>query len=145
MKYTFHTYSLPDEKPITVTLKGLPNILNLMIQEELTNFGIITNTCIKINNENSLGATYKINLSAKFTHLRKIRYLFYSRVYWEKYTKRFFQCYRCQAFGHTSANCYKRPICVKCAQTHLTSECIKSPDTPTKCCNCSGDHPASYS
>jgi len=25
MKYTFHIYSLPDEKTITVTLKGLSN------------------------------------------------------------------------------------------------------------------------
>jgi len=92
MKYTFHTYSFPEEKIITVTLKGLPNVPNLSIQEELANFGIITNTSMQINNENSLYATYKINLSAKFTliQLRKIRYFFYSRVYWEKYinTKR---------------------------------------------------------
>jgi len=45
MKYTFHTYSLPEEKTITVTLKGLPNVPNLSIQEELANLGIITNTC----------------------------------------------------------------------------------------------------
>jgi len=59
-------------------------------------------------------------------------------------SKRILQCYRCQAFGHTSANCFKTPRCVKCAQSHLTSECAKTPDTPAKCCNCSGDHPASY-
>jgi len=87
MKYTFHTYSLPEEKTTTVTLKGLPNVSNLSIQEEIANFGIITNTCMQINNKNSLYATYKINPSAKFTliQLRKTRYLFYSRVYWEKY------------------------------------------------------------
>jgi len=33
---------------------------------------------------------------------------------------------------------------VKCAQSHLTSECAKIPDTPAKCCNCSEDYPASY-
>jgi len=79
--------------------------------------------------------------------LRKIRYLFYSRIYWDKFinTKKVLQCYCCQAFGHTSANCYKNPRCVKCAQSHLTSDCVKSPDIPVKCCNCSGDHPASYS
>jgi len=65
MKYSFHTYSLPEEKSITVTLKGLPNIPNLTIQEELANLGIIINTCIQINNERSLYATYKTNLSAK--------------------------------------------------------------------------------
>jgi len=54
------------------------------------------------------------------------------------------QCYRCQAFGYTSANCYKKPRCVKCAQSHLTSEYTKSPDIPAKCSKCSGDHPSSY-
>jgi len=33
---------------------------------------------------------------------------------------------------------------VKCAQSHLTSECAKIPDTSAKCCNCSGDPPASF-
>jgi len=148
MKYTFHTYSLPEEKTITVTLKGLPNIPNLSIKEELANLGIAINICTLINKENSLYATYKINLSAKFTltHLRKIRYLFHSRI-WEKYinSKKALQCYRCQAFGHTSANCYKNLRCVKCAQSHLTSECKKSSETSAKCCNCSGEHPASFS
>jgi len=77
MNFTFHTYSLPDEKSITVTLKGLPNISNLLIQEELKNHGITVNSCSPLNKENSLYATYKINLSAKYTlaQLRKIRYL----------------------------------------------------------------------
>jgi len=78
MKYNFHTYSLPEEKTVTMTLKGLPNIPNLEIQEELANLGITTNSCTQINREHSLYATYKINLSAKYTltQLRKIRYLF---------------------------------------------------------------------
>jgi len=42
-------------------------------------------------------------------------------------------------------NCFKKSRCVKCPQSHLTSECIKSSDTPAKCSNCSGNHPASYS
>jgi len=147
-KFTFHTYSLPNEKTITVTLKGLPNIPNLQIQEELALHGINVNTCIKINAENSLYATFKININAEhtLTHLRKIKYLYHSKVYWDKYinSKKILQCYRCQAFGHTSANCFKNPRCVKCAQSHLTSTCTKTPDTPAKCCNCSGDHPASF-
>jgi len=111
MNYTFHTYSLPNEKTLTVTLKGLPNIPDLSIQEELTQLGININTCTKINAQNSLYATYKIKLSAKYSlsQLRKIRYLFYSKIYWDKYIniKRILQCYRCQAFGHTSVNCFK--------------------------------------
>jgi len=33
-------------------------------------------------------------------------------------------------------------LCQVCTES---AECKKSPDTPTKYCNCSGDHPASYS
>jgi len=78
--FTFH--SLPDEKTITVTLKGLPNIPNLSIQKELAYQRISINICTQINAENSLYATYKINLSAKYTltQLRQICYLFYSRI-----------------------------------------------------------------
>jgi len=67
MGYTFHTYSLPNEKTLTVTLKGLPNISDLSILDELTQLGININTCIKINAKNSLYATYKINLSAEYS------------------------------------------------------------------------------
>lgn len=57
----------------------------------------------------------------------------------------FIQCFRCQAHGHTSANCNKTPKCVKCAQSHDTRTCSKTPSTPAKCINCSGDYPANYS
>jgi len=107
------------------------------------------NTWTQINAENSLYATYKINISVKhtLTQLRKMRYLFYSKIYWDKFinTKKILQCYRCQVFGHTSANCFKTFRYVKCAQLHLTSICQKSSDTPAKCCNCSGEHLVSYS
>jgi len=128
-----------------VTLIGLPNISNMSIQEELANLGIEINTCTQINKENSLYATYKINLSAKFT-LTFVKYDISSiQDSIGKNSKRALQCYRCQAFGHTSANCFKKSRCVKYAQSHLTSECVKSPETPAKCCNCSGDYPASFS
>jgi len=44
-----------------------------------------------------------------------------------------------------STNCFKNPRCVKCAQNYITAECKKSSNTPAKCCNCSGEHPTSYS
>lgn len=147
-QYSFHTYSLPEEKTITVVLKGLPNISDLSLQQELNSLGIFYNSCIQINAENSIFATYKINLSAKhsLTQLRKVKFIFHSRVYWDKYinNKTVLQCYRCQAFGHTSSNCFKPPRCVKCALNHFTADCSKTLDVPAKCCNCSGDHPASF-
>lgn len=55
------------------------------------------------------------------------------------------QCMRCQSYGHTKNYCNRSPQCVKCAGKHLTSNCNwKSRNQEVKCCNCSGNHPASY-
>lgn len=55
------------------------------------------------------------------------------------------QCYRCQAFGHSSKNCNLKPRCVKCPEAHLTSECPKRNRTePAICCNCGENHPANF-
>ena len=57
------------------------------------------------------------------------------------------QCYRCQSFGHASANCGRPARCVKCTEPHATSDCPRkdrNEGQPT-CCNCNGPHPANYS
>ena len=55
------------------------------------------------------------------------------------------QCIKCQGFGHTKNYCYRSPVCVKCAEKHLTKECpIKEKIQEVKCANCDGNHPASY-
>lgn len=48
-----------------------------------------------------------------------------------------------QQHGHGTQGCFRSPRCVKCAGAHHTRECVKSKDTPAKCVNCEGDHPAS--
>ena len=55
------------------------------------------------------------------------------------------QCLKCQEYGHTKNYCFKCPVCVKCANKHLTSDCpIKEKISDVKCANCGGNHPASY-
>ena len=55
------------------------------------------------------------------------------------------QCMKCQDYGHTKNYCHKNPVCVKCAQNHLTALCpIKGKIQEVKCVNCNGNHPASY-
>ncbi|XP_015438115.1 PREDICTED: nucleic-acid-binding protein from mobile element jockey-like [Dufourea novaeangliae] len=55
------------------------------------------------------------------------------------------QCMRCQTYGHTRNYCNKTPACVKCAGKHLTSKCsLERKIENVKCCNCQGNHPASY-
>lgn len=55
------------------------------------------------------------------------------------------QCHNCQQWGHSTSNCGRQARCLKCAGDHLTSTCIKTPDTPATFANCGGDHPANYS
>jgi hypothetical protein len=54
------------------------------------------------------------------------------------------QCFTCQGFGHSSANCGHSARCVKCGCNHLTKECTKTADQAPKCCNCGGEHTANY-
>lgn len=58
------------------------------------------------------------------------------------------QCQKCQSFGHTKANCFNLPACVKCGEEHLTADCTLQKDTELsklKCALCqSTGHPANY-
>lgn len=54
------------------------------------------------------------------------------------------QCLRCQEYGHTRRYCSKPYYCVKCAESHPTSDCSKNRNTPAKCVLCLGPHPANY-
>lgn len=54
------------------------------------------------------------------------------------------QCKKCQRIGHTQANCYLEPRCVRCPGKHHYSECKISKSSPPVCCNCQGQHTANY-
>ncbi|GIY03898.1 hypothetical protein CEXT_741611 [Caerostris extrusa] len=41
--------------------------------------------------------------------------------------------------------CSRRPVCVKCAGPHKSSDCPKPPDTPATCALCKGNHTANFS
>ena len=45
---------------------------------------------------------------------------------------------------HTQKYCNHNFRCVKCARSHPTDQCTKSPETPAKCIHCQGEHPANY-
>ena len=53
---------------------------------------------------------------------------------------RFTQCRKCQSLdGHQSNNCRRERKCMKCAEPHHHSDCLKTPDQ-YKCSNCNGPH-----
>lgn len=144
----FHTFALPNEKPLTVILKGLPQIETELIATELQQANItpLIVASFRTSPRNSL---YKITFppGTKMSQIKSIGFIYHCRIYWERFlkTKNYTQCYRCQAFGHASANCFKVPKCVKCGLEHLTKDCTKTPDLPAKCANCNGSHTANFS
>lgn len=87
-----------------------------------------------------------VDSAENVTKLLKIKTIASFRIKWEPYTnsRKITQCYRCQEFGQGISNCNNPPKCVKCSQSHLTSECKKDKTTPPICANCEGPHPANY-
>lgn len=54
-------------------------------------------------------------------------------------------CKNCQTFGHSQANCGRRPRCVRCSDNHHYSQCDKPKyNNVPKCVNCSEAHTANY-
>lgn len=64
----------------------------------------------------------------------------YSSYIVREYERPPLRCFKCQRFGHVVAVCEGKRRCRRCGKDHDGKECIDVP----KCCNCGGDHPASY-
>ncbi|CAH2107572.1 unnamed protein product [Euphydryas editha] len=52
------------------------------------------------------------------------------------------QCHRCQAFGHSSANCHRQQKCVRCFGEHLARDCHRPREELPTCANCGKAHTA---
>lgn len=78
-----------------------------------------------------------------------IKYCCHHKISWSYFhstqQKQVKQCFNCQGFGHFSANCGLKNRCVKCVGNHSPGKCTKTKENgKAACCNCGGDHPASY-
>ena len=70
--------------------------------------------------------------------LKQVRYVNHHRVYFEYYSHKAgpIQCRNCQQYGHGEANCFRVPVCVKCAEPHVSNK--------LRCANCGEHHTASF-
>ncbi|CAD6221968.1 GSCOCG00011677001-RA-CDS, partial [Cotesia congregata] len=142
----FHTYSLKNEKKKTLVIKGLHEETNPGdIQAELMEIGIEAKQVSLMKGTNYPIFIVAVTVDTLLKHVKqKARLLCNTKVTWENYEtkRRASQCHRCQEWGHATINCFAEPACLKCGEAHLTKDCVKSKDTPAKCVNCAGDHPA---
>lgn len=148
-----HTFNRKDKRPYRIVIKNLHHTTpKTIIKEALeetgnTLIGEIIN--VKYGPEKKPTSTFFANLqpSLKNKTVKSIKFIHHQSVTIEDPVKRttIVQCQRCQQYGHSKNYCMRPFRCVKCAQSHKTSECPKKDrNTPAKCALCQGAHPANY-
>lgn len=148
----YHTYPLKTEKSYKAVIRGLhprTNIAN--IKTELAKLGHevrTANNMSKYDTKQPL-PLFMIELEPRnnnkdIFNINKILNTIVN-IQPPRHKKGIPQCIRCQQYGHTKNYCNRIPVCVKSAQNHLSPNCplVGKIDT-AKCCNCNGNHPASY-
>lgn len=142
-------------KEILKNMHPTIDIKELTEEIEKENYKVVRLSNISRTKSDS-GKNIKIPSSTFFVELEqrennkeiyKIKQLLHMMVTFEQpCTKRdIAQCMRCQKYGHTKNYCYRNLKCVKCAGDHLTVKCKwKDRRKDVICCNCNGNHPASY-
>lgn len=148
----YHTYQLKTEKSYKAVIRGLhPRTSITNIKAELTKLGHEVRT---VNNMTKFDTKQPLplflieleprNNNKEIFNINKILNTIVN-IEPPRHKKDIPQCIRCQQYGHTKNYCNRAPACVKCAQNHLSSDCPFAGKIDTvKCCNCNGNHPASY-
>ena len=158
----FFTHQISSETPIKIVLFGLHLMDTTELVEELDQVGVKPTEVKPMNTSNVGLVPYLLhfaNGTVRLQDLQKIRYVCNSVVRWKKFIKKpgnVVQCHRCQRYGHGSKCCNLKPVCVKCSQNHLTSNCglpsrkdgnaelNNSTRDQIRCANCGENHTANY-
>ncbi|KAE9538150.1 hypothetical protein AGLY_006122 [Aphis glycines] len=147
----FHTYQMQEDKAYRIVIRNLhPTTNTAEIRTALEEIGFQVRQITNV-----LHKTTKLNLPIFFVDLEPselnkdifhINHILHTKVKIEEpYKKRdLVQCQNCQEYGHTKTYCAHTPRCVRCAEHHITSECLKPRNLPAKCALCQGEHPANY-
>lgn len=150
----YYCRGLEEDKLIRVVLKGIPLFINEdQVKKSLIERNITPIDVTRMNRRTQNGERIKSNMiyvTAQITEENKEIYNitslnnFQITVENKRTYNEVMQCHRCQRFGHSQVNCNMTPRCHRCAGIHFYNECKKSTQTPPKCCNCGGPHPANH-
>lgn len=148
-----HTFNRKDERCVRIVIKNLhPSTPVNIIREDIEATGnIVTGEIInaKYGPNKNPTSTFFVNLISGPCNkvIKDLKYIYHQSVTIEEPRKKksVVQCQRCQQYGHTKNYCMRPYRCVKCGQSHKTSECQKRDrSTPALCALCNGPHPANY-
>ncbi|GFT88414.1 uncharacterized protein TNCV_1294371 [Trichonephila clavipes] len=142
-QFQFYTVPIIENKPLKVVIKGLPRVtLTEEITIDLEELGFTVTSCTQmISKRTKLELPFfLITLPRNDFNLtiRQLTHLHYLRISVEGYSIRgVTQCYKCNNFYHTAANCFMQPRCIKCGKDHMTKDCsiTERVDNPF-CINC---------
>lgn len=141
----YHSFTTKEEKTHAFVLKGLDDSAEIEeIESGLKEANLDIIKVYRMKSRNPLFLVITKN-DVRLKHLQeKIKCVNYTRITWERYfnKKIITQCHRCQMWNHATSNCNAKPACLKCAEDHWTADCGKPKESPAKCVNCKGDHPA---
>lgn len=148
-----HTFNLKDQRCYRIVIRNLHHSTpTSAITEEIertgnTVYGEIIN--VKYGPEKKPTSTFFVNVAPGPNNkaVKDIKYIYHQSVTIEDPKKKTTlpQCQRCQQYGHSKNYCMRPYRCVKCAESHKTSDCPKKDRrTPALCALCQGAHPANY-
>ncbi|GFW54057.1 nucleic-acid-binding protein from transposon X-element [Trichonephila clavipes] len=150
--FEFYILKRQKDKPIKAVIKGLPNsALITDITNDLKLIGFNIDSCTQLISKRTkkslpyfLITLPRSDLNSKIFDIKKLGYL---QVKVEGYLVRgITQCFNCNNFYHTAANCFMKPRCLKCGKDHATRNChIKERQENPFCINCQDfGHSACY-
>lgn len=148
-----HTFNKKDERLFRIVIRNLHPTTSLeAIKEAVEKTGNTVASEIinaKYGPDKKPTSTFFVNIlpGPNNKAAKEIKYINHQVVVIEdpKKRKSVVQCQRCQQYGHSKNYCMRPYRCVKCAQSHKTSDCPKiDRSTPAVCALCQGPHPANY-
>ncbi|GFW17115.1 uncharacterized protein TNCV_2762391 [Trichonephila clavipes] len=142
-EFEFYILKRQKDKPIKAVNKGLPNSSKINdITNDLKEIGFKIHSCTQLISKRTkkslpyfLVILRRNDSNSKIFDIVKLGYL---QVKVEGYLVRgITQCFNCNNFYHTAANCYMRPRCLKRGKDHATRNChIKERQENPFCINC---------
>ncbi|GFV75403.1 uncharacterized protein TNCV_1482491 [Trichonephila clavipes] len=142
-KYQFYVIPPKEKKPIKIVIKGLPGCTKPEeIITDLEHQGYSDCSCNQlISKRTKLPLPFFLITLPRNTEnltIFDIKHVGHMQVKIEGYSvKGTTQCFNCNDFYHTAANCHMPPRCLKCGEEHLTKNCeIKERQENPYCINC---------
>ncbi|KAE9545454.1 hypothetical protein AGLY_000997 [Aphis glycines] len=147
----YHTYQLRENKLLRIVIRNLHSSTPIKAIKEELEFILfevrqVTNVLHKVN-KNPLPLFFvDLEPTPKSKEIFELSSLLHTKIRIEEpyKSKVISQCLKCQEYGHTRTYCGYHPRCVRCEDSHQTSDCPNPRDAPPKCALCSENHPANY-